>query len=123
MGKRRQQKQHTHSLILLLCLSADDFLHIVGWEPQLFLAPVVPPPPARGERIKARGPIGRVYGVLMLHAMSRSNWRRKGETEKEVVKTDHRKIPARGNTAQGTRPLLPATILLVNVVDDGLLAE
>lgn len=61
--------------------------------------------------------------MLMLHAMSRSNWRRKGKTEKEVVKTDHRKIPAHGNTAQGTRPLLPATILLVNVVDDSLLAE
>lgn len=46
-----------------------------------------------------------------------------GGTEKEAVKTDHRKIPAHGNAAQGTRPLLPATILLVNVVDDGLLAE
>lgn len=47
----------------------------------------------------------------------------RGGTEKEAVKTDHRKIPAHGNAAQGTRPLLPATILLVNVVDDGLLAE
>lgn len=47
----------THSLILLLCLAADDLFHVVGREPKLLLAPVVPPPPARGERIKASGQI------------------------------------------------------------------
>lgn len=47
----------THGLILLLCLAADDFLHVVGREPELLLAPVVPPPPARGERIKESGQI------------------------------------------------------------------
>lgn len=59
----------THSLILLLRLRADDLLHVVGREPQLLLAPVVPPPPARGERIKASGLIWGGKGVFMLHAM------------------------------------------------------
>lgn len=47
----------THGLILLLRLGADDLLHVVGREPELLLAPVVPSPPARGERIKAGGQI------------------------------------------------------------------
>lgn len=51
------QRGVTHSLILLLRLGADDLLHVVGREPELLLAPVVPPPPARGERIKASGQI------------------------------------------------------------------
>lgn len=84
----------THSFILLLRLRADDLLHVVGREPQLLLAPVVPPPPARGERIKASGQILGGQGVLTPHAMSGSSRRRKeggGGTEKKVVKTHRRK--------------------------------
>lgn len=79
----------THSFILLLCLRVDDLLHVVGWEPQLLLPPVVPPPPARSERIKANGPIWGGTGVFMLHAILGSGWRRGGGTEKEAVKTHH----------------------------------
>ena len=92
----------THGLILLLRLRADDLLHVVGREPQLLLAPVVPPPPARGERIKASGPIWGRTGVFMLHAMSGSGRRRGRGTEKEAVKT-HR------GTTRGKTQGVPST--------------
>lgn len=121
---------HTHSLILLLRLRADDLLHVVGREPQLLLAPVVPPPPARGERIKASGQILGGAGVLTPHAMPGSSRRRKGGGQKRrlLKPTAGRPAgkptaPAHRDAAQGTGPPLPAPVLLVDVVDDGLLAE
>lgn len=97
----------THSLVLLLRLRADNLLHVVGREPQLLLAPVVPPPPARGERIKASGQILGGQGVLTPHAMSGSSWRRKeggGGTEKKVVKTHHTTGRPAGKPTAPARP-------------------
>lgn len=97
----------THSLVLLLRLRADDLLHVVGREPQLLLAPVVPPPPARGERIKASGQILGGQGVLTPHAMSGSSRRRKEGgrgTEKKVVKTHHTAGRPAGKPTAPARP-------------------